>query len=172
MFTQKRKNYKTFIYTAIIITLCLLIIAIAWPAPPEENPSANPDERVNAGLTDNGDEDKDGDGEQTYNNSGAAGSEWGDGDDEDDDGEDNEEDNFPTVEKPNMMTEGQSYYLVKKAGDAIKVFFVDQSGNKVELETTNIIYDVLGLEDQKLFEEGYKVGSQEELAMLLQDFES
>ena len=166
MFTQKRKNYKTFIYTAIIITLCLLIIAIAWPAPPEDNLSQNPDERVNAGLTDNGDEDKDGDGEQTYNNSGAADSEW------EDDDEDNEEDNFPTVEKPNMMTEGQSYYLVKKAGDAIKVFFVDQSGNEVELETTNIIYDVLGFEDQKLFEEGYKVGSQEELAMLLQDFES
>mgnify|MGYP002169651817 CR=1 FL=1 len=74
--------------------------------------------------------------------------------------------------KGNMITEGQSYYLVKKAGDAIKVFFVDKSGNEVELETTNIIYDVLGFEDQRLFEEGYKVGSQEELAMLLQDFES
>ena len=172
MFTQKRKNYKTFIYTAIIITLCLLIIAIAWPAPPEDNLSQNPDERVSAGIADNGDEDRDGDGEKTDSYSGAAGSEWGDGDDEDDDDEDNEEDNFPTVEKPNMMTEGQSYYLVKKAGDAIKVFFVDQSGNEVELETTNIIYDVLGFEDQKLFEEGYKVGSQEELAMLLQDFES
>ena len=169
MFTQKRKNYKTFIYTAIIITLCLLIIAIAWPAPPEDNLSQNPDERVSAGIADNGDEDRDGDGEKTDSYSGVAGSEWEDGDD---DGEEEEEDNFPTVEKPNMMTEGQSYYLVKKAGDAIKVFFVDQSGNKVELETTNIIYDVLGLEDQKLFEEGYKVGSQEELAMLLQDFES
>ena len=165
MFTQKRKNYKTFIYTAIIITLCLLIIAIAWPAPPEDNPSPNPDERVNAGLVDNVDEDGD---TTNKNDSGAADSEWEDGDDD----EDNEEDNFPTVEKPNMMTEGESYYLVKKAGDAIKVFFVDQSGNEVELETTNIIYDVLGFEDQRLFEEGYKVGSQEELAMLLQDFES
>ncbi len=166
MFTQKRKNYKTFIYTAIIITLCLLIIAIAWPAPPEDNPSPNPDERVNAGLVDNENED----GETTNkNDNGAADSEW---EDDDDDDEDNEEDNFPTVEKPNMMAEGQSYYLVKKAGDAIKVFFVDQSGNEVELETTNIIYDVLGFEDQRLFEEGYKVGSQEELAMLLQDFES
>ena len=170
MFTQKRKNYKTFIYTAIIITLCLLIIAIAWPAPPEDNLSQNPDERVSAGIADNGDEDRDGDGNTDDNNSSdTADSEW---EDDDDDDEDNEEDNFPTVEKPNMMTEGQSYYLVKKAGDAIKVFFVDQSGNKVELETTNIIYDVLGFEDQKLFEEGYKVGSQEELAMLLQDFES
>lgn len=166
MFTQKRKNYKTFIYTAIIITLCLLIIAIAWPAPPEDNPSPNPDERVNAGLVDNENED----GETTNkNDNGAADSEW---EDDDDDDEDNEEDNFPTVEKPNMMAEGQSYYLVKKAGDAIKVFFVDQSGNEVELETTNIIYDVLSFEDQRLFEEGYKVGSQEELAMLLQDFES
>ena len=170
MFTQKRKNYKTFIYTAIIITLCLLIIAIAWPAPPEENPSQNPDERVNAGLVDNGNEDGDGNTDKK-NDNGISDSEWEDGDDDDDD-EDNEEDNFPTVEKPNMMTEGHSYYLVKKAGDAIKVFFVDQSGNEVELETTNIIYDVLGFEDQRLFEEGYKVGSQEELAMLLQDFES
>ena len=171
MFTQKRKNYKTFIDTAIIITLCLLIIAIAWPAPPEENLSANPDERVNAGLTDNGDDDGDEDEEKTDNNGGAAGSEWEDGDDYDDE-VDNDEDNFPIAEKPNMMTEGQSYYLVKKAGDAIKVFFVDQSGTEVELETTSIIYDVLGVEDQKLFEEGCKVGSQEELAMLLQDFES
>ena len=168
MFTQKRKNYKTFIYTAIIITLCLLIIAIAWPAAPEDNPSQNPDERVSAGIADNGDEDGDGDGSTDDNNSSdTADSEW-----EDDDDEDHEEDNFPTGEKPNMRTEGQSYYLVKKAGDAIKVFFVDQSGNEVELETTNIIYDVLGFEDQRLFEEGYKVGSQEELAMLLQDFES
>ena len=168
MFTQKRKNYKTFIYTAIIITLCLLIIAIAWHAPPEDSPSQNLDERVSAGIADNGDEDGDGDGSTDDNNSSdTADSEW-----EDDDDEDNEEDNFPTVEKPNMRTEGQSYYLVKKAGDVIKVFFVDQSGNEVELETTNIIYDVLGFEDQRHFEEGYKVGSQEELAMLLQDFES
>ena len=170
MFTQKRKNYKTFIYTAIIITLCLLIIAIAWPAPPEDSPSQNLDERVSAGIADNGDEDRDGDGNTDDNNSSdTADSEW---EDDDDDDEDNEEDNFPTVEKPNMRTEGQSYYLVKKAGDVIKVFFVDQSGNEVELETTNIIYDVLGFEDQRHFEEGYKVGSQEELAMLLQDFES
>lgn len=123
--SQKRKNYKTFIYTAIIITLCLLIIAIAWPAPPEDNLSQNPDERVSAGIADNGDEDRDGDGSTDDNNSSdTADSEW---EDDDDDDEDNEEDNFPTVEKPNMMTEGQSYYLVKKAGDAIKVFFVDQS---------------------------------------------
>ena len=170
MFTQKRKNYKTFIYTAIIITLCLLIIAIAWPAPPEDSPSQNLDERVSAGIADNGDEDGDGDGSTDDNNSSdTADSEW---EDDDDDDEDNEEDNFPTVEKPNMRTEGQSYYLVKKAGDVIKVFFVDQSGNEVELETTKIIYDVLGFEDQRHFEEGYKVGSQEELAMLLQDFES
>ena len=170
MFTQKRKNYKTFIYTAIIITLCLLIIAIAWPAPPEDSPSQNLDERVSAGIADNGDEVGDGDGSTDDNNSSdTADSEW---EDDDDDDEDNEEDNFPTVEKPNMRTEGQSYYLVKKAGDVIKVFFVDQSGNEVELETTNIIYDVLGFEDQRHFEEGYKVGSQEELAMLLQDFES
>lgn len=32
MFTTKRKkNYMTFIYSAIIVVLCLLITAIAWP---------------------------------------------------------------------------------------------------------------------------------------------
>ena len=88
MFTQKRKNYKTFIYTAIIITLCLLIIAIAWPAPPEDNLSQNPDERVSAGIADNGDEDGDGDGSTDDNNSSdTADSEWEDDDDDDEDNE-------------------------------------------------------------------------------------
>ena len=79
---------------------------------------------------------------------------------------------FPPREKTNISNESESYYLVKRAGDVIKVFFVDHSGNEVELETTSILYDMLSFDDQALFEEGYKVKTQEELAVLLQDFES
>ena len=42
----------------------------------------------------------------------------------------------------------------------------------VQLETTEILYDLLGTEDQKLFDEGIPVKNQEELSALLQDFES
>lgn len=42
MFTKK-KNYRTFIYTALVITLCLLIIALLWPKDQQSD-----DQRVNA----------------------------------------------------------------------------------------------------------------------------
>lgn len=42
MFTKK-KNYRTFIYTALVITLCLLIIALLWPKDQQSG-----DQRVNA----------------------------------------------------------------------------------------------------------------------------
>ena len=42
----------------------------------------------------------------------------------------------------------------------------------MELETTEIVYELLSTADQKLFDEGCRVESQEELAVLLQDFES
>ena len=49
---------------------------------------------------------------------------------------------------------------------------MDEGEDPVELETTEIIYDLLSTADQKLFDEGFKVKNQEELAVLLQDFES
>ncbi len=50
--------------------------------------------------------------------------------------------------------------------------FPAAAGSEVKLETTDILYDLLPLDDQKAFEEGVKVNTQEELAALLQDFES
>ena len=38
--TKKRKNYMTFIYSAIIVVLCLLIVAIAWPTKADNVPAA------------------------------------------------------------------------------------------------------------------------------------
>ncbi len=181
MFTQRKKNYRTFIYTAIILTLCFLIIAIAWPSYPDgKNDGYGNEQKVNAGLpTESGDksgEVKNPSGElddENGENSGDNSAYDIDDDPNDDDDEDYDgEDNFPPSENSDITGESQSYYLVKKAGDAVKVFFVDRSGNEVELETTGILYEMLGYEDQLLFDRGYKVSSQEELAMLLQDFES
>ena len=62
--------------------------------------------------------------------------------------------------------------MVKSIDGQIKVFFVNEDGEPLELETTDIVYELLSTADQKLFDEGCKVESQEELAVLLQDFES
>lgn len=166
MFTRKRKDYRTFIFTGVILALCLLIIVIAWPADPEQAESADAGKNVSSGLI--SEENQGSDSDRAY---GEAHDEE-DGEKDEEDEEDEEEDNFPPEEKGDISGDSESYYLVKKAGDAIKVFFVDHSGNELELETTNILYDMLSYDDQNLFDEGYKVKSQEELAVLLQDFES
>ena len=74
--------------------------------------------------------------------------------------------------KPDISEEAQSYYVVRKDGSQICVYLASGSGSEVKLETTDILYDLLPLDDQKAFEEGVKVNTQEELAALLQDFES
>lgn len=166
MFTRKRKDYRTFIFTSVILALCLLIIVIAWPADPEQAGEGNTGKKANSELV--AEENQNSDADKEYDETDAEGYEEDEGEKE----EDEEEDNFPAEEKDGISGEAESYYLVKKAGDAIKVFFVDPSGNELELETTGILYDMLSYDDQSLFNEGYKVKSQEELAVLLQDFES
>ena len=150
---KKKKNYRTFIYAALIVFLCLVIVVIAWPedssvlaADSEQTDSQQQEERqtLNAGdfiehLEDDEDADKD-------------------------------EPEIPEV--TDIAEQAETYYLVRRDSGFIKVFFVDEDGNEIELETTEIVYDVLGPEDQKLFDEGYRVDTQEQLAVLLQDFES
>lgn len=165
MFTRKRKDYRTFIFTSVILALCLLIIVIAWPADPEAANNGNSGEKVNSVLISEENQNLDSSKERDE-----AYDEEYDGKDEEYD--EDEEDNFPPEQKDNISDGAESYYLVKKAGEAIKVFFVDSSGNELELETTQILYDMLSYDDQALFDKGYKVKSQEELAVLLQDFES
>ena len=74
--------------------------------------------------------------------------------------------------KINMPDPQASYYLVKHADGKIKVFFVSGDGSMIELEDTRIVYEVLGTEDQEHFDAGWRIDSQEDLAVLLQDFES
>ncbi|MGN1334068.1 MAG: hypothetical protein ACI4U1_03045 [Anaerovoracaceae bacterium] len=139
--TKKRKNYMTFIYSAIIVVLCLLIVAIAWPTKVDNVPAAQ---------------------------TGAADSTQKNPDTE----ENLQEKDDNTGEKNIISDTFATYYLVKSVDGKVKVFFVNESGEPLELETTEIVYDLLSTADQKLFDEGYKVESQEELAVLLQDFES
>ena len=149
--TKKRKNYMTFIYSAIIVVLCLLIVAIAWPAAPADpTEPSNPSDTVNASKQTEPTEPK----------------------------ESSEPVNPPETsseqinEKDNISEDSSTYYLVKSVGGQIKVFFVNKDGDHLELETTEIVYELLSTADQKLFDEGCRVESQEELAVLLQDFES
>lgn len=143
--TKKRKNYMTFIYSAIVVVLCLLIIAIAWPTEAETEP-VNKQSSTDMGRIAEPDTDSE--------------------------SSDDEEKDQSAGEKNIISEKVASYYLVKSVDGRIKVFFVNEEGEKVELETTEIVYELLSTSDQKLFDEGVTLNSQEELAVLLQDFES
>ena len=166
MFTrQKKKSYQTFLYTAVVITLCFLIIALLWP---QENTEEPDPQTVNAhsGLRQSED-DPNTEGADAYGDDDEE-----DGDDTDDGDADLQSPNGTDDKKNNMTDDPDSYYLVKRADGRIKVFFVNAEGSMIELEDTSIVYEVLGPEDQKLFDEGCRVETQEALAVLLQDFES
>lgn len=172
MFTRKRKNYQTFLYAAVVATLCFLILALLWPQ--EETDETDPKtvslhsavrQSDEADRTDEDESGIDAPGEDET----AGGLQREDGSAAGNDpGDDNKED----TQKDNMTDNPGSYYLVKRADGLIKVFFVDGLGEMIELEDTRIVYEVLGPEDQKLFDEGCRVETQEALAVLLQDFES
>ena len=154
---KKRNKYRTFIYAAIIVILCLLIVVIAWPAETDEISTA----QNNANI------DPFGENSSYFENNNSLNEEdvvvdYNDEEEDDDDGDENND----------MMVSSDTYYVVKRKGSQIIVFFVDQQGNEIELEPTEIIYNMLGVDDQRLFDEGFVVRNQEELASLLQDFES
>lgn len=167
---KKKKNYRTFIYAAIIVVLCLLIIVIAWPV--ETTATEETEISQNQGLPGNTQKKEIPDVSETLQV--PDDDELVDSDDFDAETYDNEEEQGKEQEQEikDITQTTSSYYLVKRADDLIKVFFVDNEGKQIELETTDIVYDVLGVEDQKLFDQGFVIKSQEELAGLLQDFES
>lgn len=41
MFSRKKKNYRVFVVTALIIAICVLIVMIFWPEKPEVNDDMN-----------------------------------------------------------------------------------------------------------------------------------
>ena len=149
---SKKKNYRTFIYTALIITLCLLVIALLWP-----QDAVNDDHMVNAQTQ--SEEEQENPSKTPVEN-------------EDDQNTNASDETEQNDKKPDISEENQSYYVVRKDGSQISVYFSGSDGNEVKLETTDILYELLPLDDQKAFEAGVKVATQEELAALLQDFES
>ena len=158
MFTRQKKNYRIFVYTALVITLCLLVAALFWPKDSTPQDDAQVNAQTETGqegqeqqeqIQDSGSDDGGSAAEQT------GGS--GDGD---------------VMENDDISSGLHSYYVVRKEGSNVSVFFVDEKGNQVKLEDTDIVYDVLTPDDQKSFDEGITVADQEELAALLQDFES
>ena len=72
-------------------------------------------------------------------------------------------------EDPKVLGPG---YLIKEDSGFIKIYSVDESGNRQQIRTTDISFSLLSESDQKLFQEGVLKETQEELLELLQDFES
>ena len=170
MFARKpKRNYRAGALASVILCLCILIAVLAWPESPVEE---------DTGYDDRGDSYIQSD------DSVSQGDRYGE-ENEIESNEDEDflpgmangslsslpEENLSENEENSMIHSETSYYLVKKAGDVIVVFFCDASGNMVQLETTGILYGMLGPEDQKLFDVGIRIESQEELGILLQDFE-
>lgn len=143
MFSRRKKNYRVFVVTALIITLCVLIAVILWPSKPEVNEPVNTS--VNEPVDDISNEPSK---EETDNKL-----------------------NSTNDEEQRTSSKSQSYYMVKNNGNVISVYFITESGEKLKLEDTEILYDLLPPEDQEKFDMGIIIEHQEDLASLLQDFE-
>ena len=161
MFTKKSKrNYRMAVWSAVVVCLCILIIYFAWPEKPQENAGSgmNPDYNPSAAAS------------SKSSSSGASIDKYLD-DESDSDDVAESSGNLSEIEENSIIEPQEPYYLVKRVGTEIAVFFCDAKGNMVQLETTEILYEMLGPEDQNLFDQGIRINSQEELSILLQDFE-
>lgn len=151
MFSRQKKNYRTFVYSALVVTLCILIAALLWPKEaPKDDFAVNAETKTQQENTNKTDNTK-----EKQNNK--------------------QQVDTPSPnqnEKDNINQQQESYYIVRKDGEDISVFFIDSDGREVKLETTNILYQLLPPDDQSAFDTGIKASSQEELAAILQDFES
>ena len=175
MFTRRaRRNYRTAVFTAVIVCLCILIVALAWPETPTEasetggglNPDYQPGDETRPYADDQLPDDT-----EDSNAGILLGPEPGPDTEAGQQTGLTPDGNLSENEENSMNQGGTSYYLVKRAGNEIAVFWCDSHGNMVQLETTEILYEMLGPEDQKLFDQGIQVANQEELGTLLQDFE-
>ncbi len=63
------------------------------------------------------------------------------------------------------------YFLVKAEDGRVNVYWMDQSGQHIHLETS-IAFDLLNNEDQAILENGVKIETEEELASFLENYDS
>ena len=143
MFSKRKRNYTLFVYIALIITSCMLIAAILWPEKPEIDK-----------------DDSFGPVQEVQKEQKV------------DSNDDKNKDIAKSETETNTSNKNESYYIVLKEGVAVSVFFVDSKGDKIKLEDTEILYDLLTVEDQQRFDKGIVIKNQEQLASLLQDYES
>lgn len=81
----------------------------------------------------------------------------------------------PSVQQESASQQAQKtetgYYYVKAENEVVKVYWVDESGEHLHLETS-IAYSLLSVEDQELLNEGVKLETDEELARFIENFDS
>lgn len=63
-------------------------------------------------------------------------------------------------------------YLIKEVEGVVKVFICDDAGKKELYLITSIPFDLLSESDQKLFTEGVKLDTEEDLGKFLESFDS
>lgn len=153
MFSRRKKNYNIFLYTALIVAICALVAFLLWPEPvavSENNDNINVNSQTN---TENQAQKEQIKNQETFEST---------------------DKNNDIEDKDNELTQTntKSYYIVKNNDNVISVYFVTEDGKKIKLEDTDILYELLPLEDQNRFDAGIIVENQEKLMTLLQDYES
>lgn len=63
------------------------------------------------------------------------------------------------------------YYIVKADNQIVKVYWIDGTGEHLHRET-DIAYDLLSLEDQKMLDDGIKLADDGELESFLENYDS
>ncbi|MFV0516811.1 MAG: hypothetical protein ACK5MV_05390 [Aminipila sp.] len=151
MFTRKKSIFKRkSFYITLVAIFGVAYLMFALISAPEEAEAENIAADVKKTVTQNVDDQKNSYDDKKYAN------------------EENDENNLNNTQE----NETCEYYLVKESDGIIKVYQYDSEGNESLLRTTDILFSMLGKEDQELFSEGVIVKSEDELLELLQDFES
>ncbi len=76
------------------------------------------------------------------------------------------------VEDSMVQEASKAYYLVKEIDGFIKIYYYSPTGEEKLIRITDIPYELLSTDDQRLFSKGVMKYSIDELNELLQDFES
>lgn len=63
-------------------------------------------------------------------------------------------------------------YLIKEVDGVVKVFLCDEKGNEELYLITSIPFDLLSESDQKLFIDGVRLDTEEDLGRFLENFDS
>ena len=92
--------------------------------------------------------------------------------DQKDDANTDNDGNGEELSAPASKITQESYYLVKNDNNVVRVYFYDTHGQSVELEETDIMYEILSESDQKRLDEGIRLSTREQLNKLIMDYES